>query len=178
MNCHFDSIFFWWMNCHFCSIGSSFFYGCIVILAPAIFRDELSFWTHLLYGWITIFAPWIFILAPSILWINCQFWLHLFYQQSSIWLYHKIEKTKYWLYWRLKREFRFHFMRKINLEDKVGVGSWLSKFWCTHTYIDIKPSGGYHKLWERSKVETRIDPLENFITCGFTWKGERDYGKI
>jgi hypothetical protein len=48
-----------------------------------------------------------------------------------------------------------------------------SKFWCTHRYTNIKPSGGYHKLWERSKVETRMDPLENFITCGFTWKGRK-----
>jgi hypothetical protein len=46
-----------------------------------------------------------------------------------------------------------------------------SKFGCIHRYMDIKPSGGYHKLWERSKVETRIDPLENFIICWLHLEG-------
>lgn len=165
------------------------FYGCIVILAPAIFRDELSFWTYLLYGWITIFAPWIFILAPSILWINCQFWLHLFYRWVVIFAPSFLStiinlaisqnwKTKILVILETQEGVLFPFYEKD--QSWVQGGCWRldSKFWCTHTYMDIKPSGGYHKLWERSKVETRIDLLENFITCGFTWKGERDNGKI
>ncbi len=139
MNCHFDSIFFWWMNCHFCSIGSSFFMDALLFwlqlslgmnchFEPIFCMDELpfllhgfSFLLHLFYGLIANFGSIFFIDGLS-------FWLHLFYQQSSIQLYHKIEQKKYWLYWRLKREFSFHFMRKINLECKVGVGGWLPSF--------------------------------------------------
>jgi len=77
------------------------FYGCIVILAPAIFRDELS---HLLCGWITIFAPWIFILAPSILWINGHFGSFFFKWILQFWLYLFINDHQFGYITKLKKQ--------------------------------------------------------------------------
>jgi hypothetical protein len=75
MNCHFDSIFFWWMNCHFCSIGSSFFIDALLFWLQLSLgmnchferffcMDELpfllngfSFWIHLFYGLMAVLAP-------------------------------------------------------------------------------------------------------------------------
>jgi len=72
MNYHFDSIYFWWMNCHFCSIGSSFFMDALLFWlqlslgmnCPIFCVDELpfllhgfSFWHHLFYGSMAILAP-------------------------------------------------------------------------------------------------------------------------
>lgn len=135
------------------------FNGCIVILAPAIFRDELSFWTHLLYGWITIFAPWIFILAPSFLSMIINSAI------SQNW------KNKILVILETQEGVLFPFYKKDQSWGQGGFWRLASKFWCTHRYMDIKPSGGYHKLWERSKVETRIDPLENFIICWLHLEG-------
>jgi hypothetical protein len=113
-----DALLFWLqlslgMNCHF---------------EPIICMDELpflfhgfSFWLHLFYGLIAV-------LAPSFLWMGCQFGSIFFINDHQFGYITKLKKTKYWLYWRLKREFCFHFMRKINLEGKVGLGGWLPSF--------------------------------------------------